>query len=137
MRRSYRNPVVSNSSGPVVSEETGLPDHDGEPVLVDQPDVEPVVPLVDRFASRRWFPIIPVWLRSWSNSRAALGYLARFYAHVVGYHAVRLPVYVLRLWLRAPAGVWRLLRVGRGGCWMPRATGCGGRWPATRTLTAI
>jgi S-DNA-T family DNA segregation ATPase FtsK/SpoIIIE len=87
------------------------PGHDAaQPVLVDQPGIEPAVSFVARLAARQWRPIIPVWLRSWSDLRAAVWHLVRFVAHVVGYHAIRGPLYGLRLLLRFPAGAWRCLR---------------------------
>ena len=87
--------------------ETG-PGDEAEPdalVLVDQPSQE-----AQRRSEGGFRPIVPVWLRSWRDARAAVWQVSRWWAHAVGYHAVRVPVYLLRLLGRAPAGVGRGLR---------------------------
>ena len=55
-------------------------------------------------------PIVPGWLRSWSEfTDTAYGAIKRL-AHRSGWHGVRLPLYVLRLALMAPRGLYRVLR---------------------------
>lgn len=54
-------------------------------------------------------PIVPDWLRTHQNRRAAVVWGAQYAAHSTGYHALRLPVYWARLAARAPIGLGRLL----------------------------
>ncbi|MFC9115007.1 cell division protein FtsK [Streptomyces sp. NPDC057092] len=53
-------------------------------------------------AQRR--PVVPQWLKSVAELRTASAWVARHYAHSVGYHALRTPVYATRLALQAPSG---------------------------------
>ncbi|GAA2108799.1 FtsK/SpoIIIE domain-containing protein [Streptomyces synnematoformans] len=53
-------------------------------------------------------PVVPAWLRSAEQLRNALRWGATYQAHRAGFHLVRLPVYLLRLWRRAPRGAARL-----------------------------
>jgi S-DNA-T family DNA segregation ATPase FtsK/SpoIIIE len=90
---------------PPAAEDTA--DGSGPVVLVDQPapraprrTVQPI-----REGTRR--PIIAAWLRSRGELTSAVRWLAGHYAHVIGYHAARLPKYAGRLLIRAPRGASR------------------------------
>lgn len=56
-----------------------------------------------RDAQRR--PIVPAWLRNRAEARALAVWLAKYGAHLAGYHATRIPLYVLRVVWRVPAGL--------------------------------
>jgi S-DNA-T family DNA segregation ATPase FtsK/SpoIIIE len=45
-----------------------------------------------------------VWLKSATELKTATAWVARHYAHSIGYHALRSPVYAARLTLQAPSG---------------------------------
>jgi DNA segregation ATPase FtsK/SpoIIIE, S-DNA-T family len=79
-------------------------------VLVDSPRAQqpPRLTAATVRASQRQ-PIIPPWLRSRSELRAAVGWLAGHLAHTAAYHTTRSPKYATRLALRAPLGAARLL----------------------------
>jgi DNA segregation ATPase FtsK/SpoIIIE, S-DNA-T family len=84
---------------------------DGEGlVLVDSPQAQQPPRLTSTAvrASQRQ-PIIPPWLRSRRELRAAVGWLAGHLAHTAAYHATRSPKYAARLAVRAPRGAARLL----------------------------
>ena len=89
------------------------PDGDGQGegrVLVDSPEAQQpprLTPARVRASQRQ--PIIPPWLRSRSELRAATGWLAGHLAHTAAYHASRSPKYATRLTIRAPRGAARLL----------------------------
>ncbi|WP_329368514.1 cell division protein FtsK [Streptomyces sp. NBC_00669] len=55
-----------------------------------------------RAARRR--AVVPEWLRSVAELKAASAWVGRHYAHAAGYHALRTPVYAARLSFQAPAG---------------------------------
>jgi S-DNA-T family DNA segregation ATPase FtsK/SpoIIIE len=89
------------------------PDADGEGrVLVDSPQAQqpPRLTATTVRASQRQ-PIIPPWLRSRGELRAAVGWLAGHLAHTAAYHTTRSPKYAARLAVRAPRGAARLLTV--------------------------
>ncbi|OQD55259.1 cell division protein FtsK [Streptomyces phaeoluteigriseus] len=80
------------------------------PVMVDQPTVTAVGPgYLGRLAAAQRRAVVPVWLRSLAELRTAAAWVARHYAHSVGYHALRAPVYALRLTLQAPSGAARFV----------------------------
>ena len=54
-------------------------------------------------------PVIPAWLRSWEQAVATGKWVVGYAAHVVAFHAVRTPLYGLKLALRAPVGAFRLV----------------------------
>jgi S-DNA-T family DNA segregation ATPase FtsK/SpoIIIE len=89
------------------------PDGDGDGggrVLVDSPQAQQpprLTPATVRASQRQ--PIIPPWLRSRSELRAAAGWLAGHVAHTAAYHTTRSPKYAARLLVRAPRGAIRLL----------------------------
>ncbi|MFF9749035.1 cell division protein FtsK [Streptomyces albidoflavus] len=80
------------------------------PVMVDQPTPTAVGPgYLGRLAGAHRRSVVPVWLRSLAELRTAAAWVARHYAHSVGYHALRSPVYALRLTLQAPTGAARFV----------------------------
>jgi S-DNA-T family DNA segregation ATPase FtsK/SpoIIIE len=87
------------------------PDRDGAGLLlVDSPQAQQpprLTPAAVRASQRQ--PIIPLWLRSRGELRAAAGWLAGHLAHTAAYHATRSPKYATRLAVRAPRGGARLL----------------------------
>jgi S-DNA-T family DNA segregation ATPase FtsK/SpoIIIE len=79
-------------------------------VLVDSPTARAAGPgYLGRLQGARRRPVIPMWLRSLSELRTASAWVARHYAHTVGYHALRAPVYAARLTLQAPTGAARFV----------------------------
>jgi DNA segregation ATPase FtsK/SpoIIIE, S-DNA-T family len=61
-----------------------------------------------RQESRR--PVLPAWLRSVDQATAAARWAVAHVAHTVAFHAVRSPLYALKLALRAPVGLFRVCR---------------------------
>lgn len=53
--------------------------------------------------------VIPVWLRSRSELASRLQWLARYVAHTVAFHLVRVPLYAAKFAVRSPRGFGRLL----------------------------
>ncbi|WP_326549922.1 FtsK/SpoIIIE domain-containing protein [Micromonospora sp. NBC_01813] len=81
------------------------------PLLVDTPEAQRPARLTMaglRAGERR--PILPAWLRSRTELAEMLRWAFGHAAHTSGYHLARLPVYALRLALRAPVGAARLVR---------------------------
>ncbi|MEU9188627.1 cell division protein FtsK [Streptomyces sp. NPDC048484] len=75
------------------------------PVMVDQSAVKAVGPgYLGRLLAARRRPVVPVWLKSLAELKTATAWVARHYAHSVGYHALRSPVYAARLTFQAPTG---------------------------------
>ncbi|MFE0729635.1 cell division protein FtsK [Streptomyces antibioticus] len=75
------------------------------PVMVDQPTPRATGPgYLGRLAGAHRRAVVPEWLRSLAELKTATGWVARHYAHSVGYHALRAPVYAARLTLQAPTG---------------------------------
>ncbi|MFJ9243054.1 cell division protein FtsK [Streptomyces sp. NPDC101776] len=73
--------------------------------LVDVPTVKAAGPgYLGRLLAAQRRPVVPPWLQSVAELKTATGWVARHYAHSVGYHALRSPVYALRLTLQAPSG---------------------------------
>jgi S-DNA-T family DNA segregation ATPase FtsK/SpoIIIE len=54
-------------------------------------------------------PILPAWLRSWDTFRAAVVWAVARSAHLAAFHALRLPLYWLKLVGRSPVGLGRTL----------------------------
>ncbi|MFF5518983.1 cell division protein FtsK [Streptomyces coeruleorubidus] len=74
-------------------------------VMVDQPTAKAAGPgYLGRLLAAKRRPVVPVWLKSAAELKTASAWVARHYAHSVGYHALRSPVYAARLTLQAPAG---------------------------------
>ncbi|MFC5197714.1 cell division protein FtsK [Streptomyces kaempferi] len=79
-------------------------------VMVDRPTTAAAGPgYLGRLATAKRRDVVPLWLRSLAELRTATGWVARHYAHVVGYHALRTPVYAARLSLQAPTGLARFV----------------------------
>jgi S-DNA-T family DNA segregation ATPase FtsK/SpoIIIE len=81
------------------------------PVLVDQPATAEDRSLYDAFrqareARRR--PIVPSWARRTRNWLALLRWALDYAAYTAGYHLARVPLYGLRLAVRAPRGLGRV-----------------------------
>ncbi|MFJ1651745.1 cell division protein FtsK [Streptomyces sp. NPDC088337] len=80
------------------------------PVLVDSPTLKAAGPgYLGRLAAAQRRPVVPAWLRSLAELRTASAWVARHYAHAVGYHALRAPVYAARLAVQAPTGAARFV----------------------------
>ena len=78
-------------------------------------------------------PVLPAWLRSWDTFRAAAVWAAARSAHLVAFHALRLPLYWLRLVGRSPVGLGRTLGLLVAlGVATRRAGRCGRTWPRGR-----
>lgn len=85
-----------------------ITDHDDErPTPVDPPADPPEV-------NGRERPETPAVLPDWARSRAAVvdraKWATRHSVHVTAFHALRLPLYWLRLVANAPRGLWRIVR---------------------------
>ncbi|MDQ0598926.1 S-DNA-T family DNA segregation ATPase FtsK/SpoIIIE [Streptomyces canus] len=78
--------------------------------MVDQPTLTATGPgYLGRLAGARRRAVVPVWLRSLAELRTATAWVARHYAHSLGYHALRSPVYAARLTIQAPTGAARFV----------------------------
>ncbi|MDX3631689.1 cell division protein FtsK [Streptomyces europaeiscabiei] len=74
-------------------------------VTVDLPTAKAVGPgYLGRLLAAQRRPVVPLWLKSVAELKTATAWVARHYAHSVGYHALRSPVYAARLTLQAPSG---------------------------------
>ncbi|WP_405971679.1 cell division protein FtsK [Streptomyces sp. NBC_00988] len=74
-------------------------------VMVDLPTVKATGPgYLGRLLAAQRRPVVPPWLQSVAELRTASAWVARHYAHSIGYHALRSPVYAARLTLQAPSG---------------------------------
>ncbi|MFF3491152.1 cell division protein FtsK [Streptomyces sp. NPDC002795] len=73
-------------------------------VMVDQPTRATGPGYLGRLMNAKRREVIPVWLRSIAELKTATTWVARHYLHSAGYHALRSPVYALRLTLQAPTG---------------------------------
>ncbi|WP_374104740.1 hypothetical protein [Streptomyces sp. GESEQ-4] len=95
-------------------------DQSGDPtvrVMVDQLTPTALGPgYLGRLRGARRRAVVQVWLKSVAELRTAAAWVARHYAHAVGYHALRAPVYAGRLTLQAPTGAARF--VGRVMRWV-------------------
>ncbi|PKT71856.1 cell division protein FtsK [Streptomyces populi] len=91
--------------------------HDAEPRPVDPPAGP--APADSWIAERQAYlaeapPVVPTFLRNAAEFVNAARWTASYYGHVTAFHAIRLPVYALRLLTRAPRGLARMiLRWGR------------------------
>lgn len=61
-------------------------------------------------------PVVPPALRRWDAFTDATRWTISYYAHVTAFHALRAPVYLTRLLMRAPRGAGRL--IVRWGKWV-------------------
>ncbi|MER5470866.1 FtsK/SpoIIIE domain-containing protein [Streptomyces sp. NPDC002685] len=90
-----------------------------EPRPVDLPAEQP--PAGTWIAERQAYladapPVVPTFLRNAAEFVNAARWTASYYGHVTAFHAIRLPVYALRLLTRAPRGLARM--VLRWGKWV-------------------
>lgn len=84
-------------------------------VLVDSPHLSGPVssPLsggVSGWRSVERRPLLPAWLRSWSEFVEQLGWSIGLVWHLSLYHTLRIPKYGFRLLTRSPRGLGRLMR---------------------------
>jgi S-DNA-T family DNA segregation ATPase FtsK/SpoIIIE len=90
-----------------------------EPRPVDPPEQAP--PAGTWIAEKQAYladapPVVPPALRRWTVFKDTVRWAASYYAHLTGFHALRAPVYLGRLLLRAPRGTGRL--IVRWGKWV-------------------
>ncbi|MFJ7302012.1 cell division protein FtsK [Streptomyces sp. NPDC099088] len=79
-------------------------------VMVDVPAAKATGPgYLGRLQGARRRSVVPVWLKSLAELKTATGWVARHYAHSLGYHALRTPVYAARLAFQAPTGTARFV----------------------------
>lgn len=102
--------------GDVIDSDKADTEDDGYTVPVDQPMPHEDTSLYDslrrtREAGRR--PIVPPWARRARNWLALMLWALDYAAYTVGYHALRVPLYGLRLAIRAPRGLGRTLAAVR------------------------
>lgn len=80
-----------------------------EAVPVDQPRPPAAGWMAERAARLDQAPrVLPTWLRSGAELVSNTAFIGRWYGRMGGYYGLRLPVYVTRLWLRAPRGAAKL-----------------------------
>ncbi|MGW9427485.1 cell division protein FtsK [Streptomyces decoyicus] len=105
--RSARAESTNSSTTPAPDQ----PAEAGDPsatVMVDGP--APVGPgYLARLIGAKRRAIVPPWLRSTEELKTAARWVASHYSHLVGYHALRAPMYVGRLALQAPHGVAKFM----------------------------
>lgn len=89
--------------------------------LVDQPGSASDGDWVARLRETERLPIVPGYLRTVSEAKQTAGWVARHYAHATGYHAVRAPLYLLKLAARSPQGA--VLLLAATGRWVSDAEG--------------
>ena len=78
--------------------------------LVDLPTAKAAGPgYLGRLLAAQRRPVVPLWLKSVAELKTATGWVARHYAHSVGYQALRSPVYAARLTLQAPSGAAKFM----------------------------
>ncbi|MGW1517567.1 cell division protein FtsK [Streptomyces sp. NPDC002287] len=100
---------AARESGPV-AEQIDLDGPETGRVVVDQPTPVAAGPgYLGRLAGAKRREVIPVWLRSITELRTAVGWVARHYTHTVSYHALRAPIYAARLTFQSPAGAARFV----------------------------
>ncbi|MBT2509663.1 cell division protein FtsK [Streptomyces sp. ISL-98] len=103
-RTGSTDPEASESTGPAPAQSGA----GAAPLMVDGP--APVGPgLMDRIKSAKRRPVIPMWLKSTAELKAATGWVAGHYGHKAGYHAFRSPVYAARLALLSPRGAAKFI----------------------------
>ncbi|MEU1343400.1 cell division protein FtsK [Streptomyces sp. NPDC005827] len=113
-RDQSADPTDRPDSDPSADSEAGRSGAEsGDPtarVMVDQPTPTATGPgYLGRLLGAQRRAVVPEWLRSKAELRTAAAWVARHYAHSVGYHALRSPVYALRLTLQAPTGAARFV----------------------------
>jgi len=108
-RSESADPTTRPDADPSADPESGRSGAEsGDPtarVMVDRPTPTATGPgYLGRLLGAQRRAVVPVWLRSLAELRTASAWVARHYAHSVGYHALRSPVYAARLTLQAPSG---------------------------------
>lgn len=88
--------------------------------LPERPDPTPPaagspVPLPWELATVERRPVVATWLRDHQQRVAAARWALRWVAHLVAFHVVRVPLYLVRVVWMTPRGFGRL--VGRGAGW--------------------
>ncbi|MQY14988.1 hypothetical protein SRB5_51650 [Streptomyces sp. RB5] len=134
--RQSPDPSARESGGESAHESGG---ESADPTVVrsvDQPSPKDAGPgFVGRIAGGRRRDVLPPWLRSTEELRTAATWVAGHYAHAVAYHALRSPVYALRLTLQAPAGTAKF--VGASMRWVADREGEPVRLAAVRREDAV
>nr|WP_254394275.1 cell division protein FtsK [Streptomyces buecherae] len=77
--------------------------------MVDAPPPANGTRFLDRIKTARRREVVPAWLRSPTEARAAARWVAQYAGHLAAYHAIRSPKYVGVLALRSPVGAARFL----------------------------
>ncbi|MGY0024579.1 cell division protein FtsK [Streptomyces sp. YJ-C3] len=95
--RTAREATPHNATDPESTEP-------GSPVMVDQPTRATGPGYLGRLVNAKRREVVPVWLRSLAELKTATTWVARHYTHAAGYHALRSPIYALRLAFQAPTG---------------------------------
>jgi S-DNA-T family DNA segregation ATPase FtsK/SpoIIIE len=72
-------------------------------------DSEPVIPPGGPAFRRELLPIVPAWLKDRDQFTATVGWAWRYCHHTARYHAIRVPLYALRLTAATPRGAGRAL----------------------------
>ncbi|WP_020497629.1 hypothetical protein [Sciscionella marina] len=105
-------PVDSAPDDPGGEEDPEDPTDRPKPVAVDAPGKSTRIELPARAAAAEAarHPIIAPWMKQASQRTAVLRWAVQYALHVVAFHAVRIPLYVGRLALRAPYGTYRAVR---------------------------
>ncbi|MHA5052067.1 P-loop NTPase family protein [Streptomyces sp. SD15] len=111
------SPDASADSEPteLADSETGESANSG-PTLVDRPAPTQSGPgLIDRIRDSKRLDVIPAWMKSGTEFKDAMKWLAGHAWHTIAFHAVRVPfLYVPKLIWRSPRGLANTLtRVGR------------------------
>ncbi|MGY0025116.1 cell division protein FtsK [Streptomyces sp. YJ-C3] len=97
------------------AETAGEPSTGAEPidpetaVMVDSPTKATGPGYLGRLINAKRREVVPIWLRSIDELKTATTWVAGHYAHAAGYHALRSPVYALRLALQAPTGAAKFI----------------------------
>ncbi|HEY0641569.1 MAG TPA: FtsK/SpoIIIE domain-containing protein [Pseudonocardiaceae bacterium] len=111
-------PVIE---GEIVDNAPDAPDAPPRPVVpVDLPGGDVTSPLV-RWRDAQRLPVIPSYLSSVAEARATAAWMARHAGHTAAFHAVRLPLYAIRLAARSPRGL--LVVAAAVGRWVSDAEG--------------
>ncbi|WP_433240258.1 FtsK/SpoIIIE domain-containing protein [Actinomadura nitritigenes] len=76
---------------------------------VDQPDTDPGIGwIAERRGRMQDAPgVLPSWLRDRDQFADSAAFVARWYGREAAFHAMRAPVYTLRLWSGAPRGAYK------------------------------
>ncbi|MFF4230079.1 cell division protein FtsK [Streptomyces sp. NPDC001820] len=102
---------------------TSVTDSEGRTTIGQErsESVDPTAPLMadgpapaglgfmDRLMGAKRRPVIPAWLRSTTELKAAAGWVAGHYVHKLAYHSLRSPVYAGRLALQSPRGTAKFI----------------------------